>query len=223
MLFSKLLPVFTFLLFTHFENSRACSCIGPWSPHDAYINAAAVFSGTVQSIDTVNRGTLIVRFSVSQSWKGITSTAAIIYTADSGPACGYPFVVGSTYLVYTYLYEERFHTSSCDRTQSLSSASEDFAFLSTVLPIPSTITLYQNYPNPFNPGTIIQYTIPEQSTVTLEVYSTLGERVTALVNNDQARGIYQVVWEPTNLPSGVYIARLRAGTQSATTKMAFVR
>ena len=223
MAFLKLLPVLTFLFFVSFENSCACSCAGPGSPRDAYSNADAVFIGKVQSIDSIDFGTLKVRLAVFQSWKRISSTTIDVYTAAHGAACGYYFEIGSTYLVYAYIYDSALRTNSCTRTTSLAFAEEDLTFLTGEIPIPSTITLYQNYPNPFNPATTIQYTIPEQNDVTLEVFSMLGERITALVNNEQPRGSYEVVWEPYNLPSGIYVARLRAGTQSVTSRMTFVR
>ena len=219
----KLLFSLTVLLLLGFDSSSACSCAGPGSLHDAYQKADAVFAGEVVSIDSIDFGTLRVRLTVSQTWKGISSTTIDIFTAAYGTACGYYFQVGSTYLVYAYMYEGALETNSCTLTKQLSSASEDLTFLSTVVPIPSTIVLYQNYPNPFNPSTTLQYTLPEQSSVILEVFSILGEKVATLVSEEQPRGSYEVVWTPMNLPSGIWVARLRAGTQTATRKMAFTR
>lgn len=84
------------LFFFGIEISSACSCGGPGTPHDAYVNADAVFAGSVQSIDSIDFGTLKVRLTVLQSWKGISSATIDIFTAAAGPACGYYFEVGST-------------------------------------------------------------------------------------------------------------------------------
>jgi hypothetical protein len=76
--------------------------------------------------------------------------------------------------------------------------------------VPTEYGLSQNYPNPFNPSTTIAYQIPQESFVELKVYNMLGEEVAMLVSGEKQPGYYQVRWQP-NVPSGVYIYRLRAG------------
>jgi hypothetical protein len=58
--------------------------------------------------------------------------------------------------------------------------------------------LYQNYPNPFNPNTTIKYSIPKSDhieLVLLEIYNTLGEKISTLVNEHQKPGNYTVEWK----------------------------
>jgi hypothetical protein len=74
--------------------------------------------------------------------------------------------------------------------------------------IPSDYILGQNYPNPFNPTTTIQFSIPKQSFVKLEVFNALGEKVTILVSEELNAGNYNYEWNATNLPSGIYFYRL---------------
>ena len=76
--------------------------------------------------------------------------------------------------------------------------------------LPVTYNLYQNYPNPFNPSTTIKYQIPYNSTVSVIVYSAIGEKVAELVNGVQAAGTYNYVWNAGRFASGVYILRLQA-------------
>jgi len=57
--------------------------------------------------------------------------------------------------------------------------------------LPSDYLLEQNYPNPFNPSTIIEYTIPNQSTVTLTVFDVLGREAKKLVEKQQLQGNYE--------------------------------
>jgi len=78
--------------------------------------------------------------------------------------------------------------------------------------IPKNFTLEQNYPNPFNPSTTIQYNLTNTSSVILEVYNILGQKVKTLVNTTQNAGVHSVVWDGTNdnnerISSGVYIYR----------------
>ena len=80
--------------------------------------------------------------------------------------------------------------------------------------VPKEYTLSQNYPNPFNPSTIIQYDLPEQAKVMLEVYNVLGERVAILENSDQEAGSYKISWKADNLASGVYLIRMTAQGKS---------
>ncbi|MCC5940339.1 MAG: S8 family serine peptidase [Balneolaceae bacterium] len=89
--------------------------------------------------------------------------------------------------------------------------------------IPATFALEQNYPNPFNPTTVISYSLPEQSEVTINVYNVMGQRVSTLVNEVQSAGQYQVNFDATNLASGVYIYQLRAGANVFTKTMNLIK
>jgi len=88
---------------------------------------------------------------------------------------------------------------------------------------PTEFDLYQNYPNPFNPYTTIEYQIPEISLVTLKVYDVLGNEITTLVNEEKPAGSYEVEFDATTLPSGVYFYRLQAGDFFETKKMVLMK
>jgi len=72
-----------------------------------------------------------VKFSVEESFKGLGSTEALVFTGWGGGDCGYPFRTGQQYLVYAYKDEKdgRLGTSICSRTRQLSEAKEDLAYL----------------------------------------------------------------------------------------------
>lgn len=87
----------------------------------------------------------------------------------------------------------------------------------------NTFELEQNYPNPFNPKTLIRYSVPERSNVTLKVFDMLGREVSVLVNKTQEAGSYSINFDATKLSSGMYLYSITAGNQSATKKMILMK
>ncbi|MGA2623602.1 MAG: YCF48-related protein [Bacteroidota bacterium] len=76
---------------------------------------------------------------------------------------------------------------------------------------PREFALRQNFPNPFNPSTTIQFDVPVQALVTVNIYNILGQRVVSPVSARQyAPGSYSVVWNGANFASGVYFYQLIA-------------
>lgn len=70
---------------------------------------------------------------------------------------------------------------------------------------PEVYVLGQNYPNPFNSSTIIEYRLPKDGYVTLEVFNSRGQRVDVLVRGWRRRGVHMAVWNADGRASGVYI------------------
>ncbi len=89
--------------------------------------------------------------------------------------------------------------------------------------LPTEYSLSQNYPNPFNPSTTIKYSIPKRSNVTLKVFDVLGSEVNTLVNKEQPQGNYEVEFDGTELSSGIYFYRLKAGEFIETKKMLLIK
>jgi hypothetical protein len=88
---------------------------------------------------------------------------------------------------------------------------------------PKEFSLSQNYPNPFNPSTIVQYAIPTASNVKIEIFSVTGEKVATLVDGFKSEGYYEVSFDASGLPSGLYLYRISAGTFVQTRKMILLR
>lgn len=84
---------------------------------------------------------------------------------------------------------------------------------------PKTYSLSQNYPNPFNPSTTIEYSVPENSFVSLKIFDMTGREISTLVSTQQETGTYIVDWNAAKLSSGVYFYRLNAGNFVETKKM----
>ncbi len=88
---------------------------------------------------------------------------------------------------------------------------------------PSQYSLSQNYPNPFNPTTVIEFSIPNTSQVSLEVFDIKGERVSLLLNGELNAGKYQFSFDASQLSSGLYFYKIVSGKYSATKKMLLVK
>ncbi len=94
--------------------------------------------------------------------------------------------------------------------------------------IPTAYGLSPAYPNPFNPNTTIKYALKEDVRATLKIYNLLGREVLTLVDKHQPAAYYSVVWNGRDaagreLPSGLYIALMRAGRVSKSTKMLLLK
>jgi serine protease len=100
--------------------------------------------------------------------------------------------------------------------------------------LPEVFNLSQNFPNPFNPSTSIEFSMPQESFVSLKVYNVVGEEVSHLVNEKKSAGIYRINFDASSigggLTSGVYFYRLEAvpiGSKSgnfvSTKKLVFIK
>jgi hypothetical protein len=94
--------------------------------------------------------------------------------------------------------------------------------------IPEKFFLSQNYPNPFNPVTTIEYSVPAlgnlySTPVQLKVFNILGQEVATLVNESKAPGNYKVTFNGSELSSGIYLYRIKAGNFSETKKLVILK
>jgi len=109
--------------------------------------------------------------------------------------------------------------------------------------IPDRYKLFQNYPNPFNPTTKIKFDIPALNyplgsrssllnpinrvgaggMTVLKVYDILGKEIETLVNEKLNPGTYEVTFNASQYPSGVYFYRLQAGDYNESKKMLLIK
>ena len=83
--------------------------------------------------------------------------------------------------------------------------------------------LYSAYPNPFNPSTRIKYAIPASTNVSLKIYDVIGNEVATLVNEKKEAGEYEVEFNASNLPSGIYFSRLQSNIGIQTQKLLLIK
>jgi hypothetical protein len=88
---------------------------------------------------------------------------------------------------------------------------------------PKEFALFQNYPNPFNPSTSISYQLSTPGFTSLKIIDMLGREVTTLVNEMKDPGLYEVKWNAANIPSGIYLYQLKAGSNTQTKKLVLIK
>ncbi len=88
---------------------------------------------------------------------------------------------------------------------------------------PENYQLSQNFPNPFNPTTTIKFSIPQDGMVSLKVYNILGAEVVSLIDEEKSAGTYNVLFDASNLASGIYLYKLITPNFIQTKKMLLVK
>ncbi len=92
-----------------------------------------------------------------------------------------------------------------------------------LLKAPPEYFLSQNYPNPFNPSTTFRFGIAQGGQVTLKIFNTLGQEVAVLINREMPAGTYEINWNASGLPSGMYIYKLQSDKYSQTAKLILLK
>lgn len=129
-------------------------------------------------------------------------------------------IMSNERLVYVVDYTPEGGSANNNFTESLSKSNTE---LTNENFIPSNYELLQNYPNPFNPSTTISFAIPEMNVVTLKVYDVLGKEVATLVNETKPAGYYDILFDASNLPSGLYIYKITSGNFATVKKMLLIK
>ena len=114
-----------------------------------------------------------------------------------------------------------------DLDGSVSQSNVIEVLLGARMPLPTEFAV-NVYPNPFNPSTTITYSLPEAAPVTVVIYDVLGQQVRQLISQFNSAGRYQVQWDARDsqgrsVASGVYIAKINAGTSTLSQKMLLLK
>jgi hypothetical protein len=88
---------------------------------------------------------------------------------------------------------------------------------------PQKFSISQNYPNPFNPVTNIGFRVADFGLVKLTIYDILGKEIAIIVNEEMQPGSYNVDWDASNYPSGVYFYKIKSGDFVESKKMVLVK
>jgi hypothetical protein len=85
------------------------------------------------------------------------------------------------------------------------------------------LKLMQNYPNPFNPTTFIEFRIPSEGFVELNIYDVLGNNIKTLISGIMDPGSYKIRLDAPDLASGIYFCKLKCEKCSKTKKMIILK
>ena len=93
---------------------------------------------------------------------------------------------------------------------------------------PYIFTLKQNHPNPFNPSTTINYTISEESEISIIIYDLVGSKVIEFFSSSRPSGTHSIQWNGTDqqgnrVPAGIYFYQLKTGDFLQTKKMVLMK
>ena len=91
------------------------------------------------------------------------------------------------------------------------------------IPLPTEFTVAQNYPNPFNAMTRINFTLPSDANVNINIYNVAGQMVESIDNGKMAAGYHSVAWDASDVASGIYFYKVVAGDHSKTMKMTLLK
>lgn len=83
--------------------------------------------------------------------------------------------------------------------------------------------LFENYPNPFNPSTTISFNLFQDMNIEIEVYNLIGNKIQTLKKGFLKKGYYEIRFDGSNLPSGIYIYRFKTNSQSIIKKMMLLK
>ncbi|NHZ86968.1 MAG: T9SS type A sorting domain-containing protein [Planctomycetia bacterium] len=197
--------------------------VSPIDPNIIFLCTYGLYR-SMDSGDTWNRIPLdkwITDLSFDQNTGNVyagTYGEGVIYSNDNGenwnqiqPELANPYISTldiAEYDGYSILYAGTFYSSVFEMILSSVNVEE-----SITVGIPSTIILYQNYPNPFNPTTTIRFNIGVETlhATSLQIYDLSGRLVETFIDEPLTSGEYEITWNASNLPSGVYFVRLQSG------------
>jgi len=133
-----------------------------------------------------------------------------------------------TYYDYTTMHWPRYMHDKWNSGVSDLQTCTDVKEEDEEIKVPASFSLNQNYPNPFNPETKIEYFLPKETQVRIDIFNIIGQRVKTLVNQRETAGHKKVIWDGKNergeaVSSGIYFYRLEADNFTQTRKMILMK
>ncbi|HSD64827.1 MAG TPA: T9SS type A sorting domain-containing protein [Ignavibacteriaceae bacterium] len=198
-----------------FTNSFYLNFDGWSQPNPPYIEIIFITPVELTSFRAdVNEG------NVNLSWQTATETNNKGFEVQRNSGNGFEVLAfvngnGTSTEVHNYSYIDRPVSGKYIyrlRQVDFDGSSEYSNTIEVNVEIPKIFSLEQNYPNPFNPATEINFSLSEDSKVTLKVFDILGREVAILINGNLTSGEHNVTFNAAGFPSGVYFYRIDANS-----------
>lgn len=88
---------------------------------------------------------------------------------------------------------------------------------------PLEFGMSQNFPNPFNPLTKIEFSLPNFSYVSIDLFNLIGQKVATIIEGDFDAGYHKAEFNASELSSGLYLYKITAGEFTQIKKMMIVK
>jgi hypothetical protein len=134
--------------------------------------------------------------------------SGVYISRDSGLSWSFAGLPGSTVMSMGFDQEQNLFAGTF-RGGVFRSAAAVTSVENDMINLPQEAVLYQNHPNPFNPYTVISYSIPKKSQVSLKIFNSIGQEIACPVDERKEPGSYELVWNGGEYPSGLYFTRMR--------------
>lgn len=191
----------------------------------------ASFDGAVQT-DRVVLNWSTVSQTNNAGWRVMRSVDGETFEAVGNFVQG----AGTADALMNYSFEDKnlpgvekvyYRLEQVDLDGSISQSNVIEVLLGARMPLPTEFAV-NVYPNPFNPSTTISYELPESAPVSVVIYDVLGQQVRHLISQFNSAGRYSVQWDARDnqgrgVASGVYIAKVDAGTTTLSQKMLLLK
>ena len=165
----------------------------------------------VTSIDFCNENT---------GWAG--TQAPVYKTTDGGRHWFEQLVTGVVYSIFSFSDSLVWTCGNAGRIWHTTTGGISF-INSTSSELPDDFKLFQNYPNPFNSQTKISFSIKQLGNYSLEICNYLGQKIIELFNKKISAGIYETIFDASDLNSGVYFYKLNGNNLSLTRKFILIK
>ncbi len=114
-------------------------------------------------------------------------------------------------------------TITVDAAKNITATFQQGTGIVDKIELPTEYSLAQNYPNPFNPSTTINFSLKQNGLTTLEVYNVIGQKVKTVLNQNLKAGKHQIIFDASDLSSGIYFYQISSGNFKAVRKLVVMK